>query len=174
MRRSAPVFVALGMALANPAAALAASNATSPCVAILVASPEETPKGKFGTTFSATKTSDLTFSVAFEKAFAGEHSLGLRILTPRGFLYQSVTVPVAIGGTGSGTRNVQGYPRSVPVRSGQAFSYKGNTLWKVDVPFPVGGTEIGRNSLYGTWKVLAYVDGSPDPCGAPATFGIGP
>ncbi len=174
MRRLALLAVVGGIALGIPAWVLAASGAGSPCAAILIASAEETPNGNFGTAFSATKTTDLTFSVAFQRGFTGEHLVELRIFTPRGFLYQSMTVPAVIGGTGSGTRTVQGYPHPLRVKSGPKFSYKGNTLWKVDVPFPVGGTEIGRNSLYGTWKVQAYLDGSQDPCGAATTFGIGP
>ncbi len=174
MRRLVFSAVVFGIALAIPAGALAASNASSPCVAILAASAEETPNGKFGTSFSATKTTDLTFSVAFQRGYTGEHLVELRFFTPRGFLYQSMTVPAVIGGTASGTRTVPGYPHPMRVKSGPRFTYKGSTLWKVDVPFPVGGTEIGRNSLYGTWKVQAYLDGAADPCGAAATFRIGP
>jgi len=174
MRRSALLAVGFAVALAVTVGASAAPKSASPCVTILVASPEETPNGSFGTSFSATKTTDLSFSVVFAKGFTGEHLVELRFSTPRGFLYQSMTVPAVIGGSASGTRNVPGYPHPVRVKSGPKFSYKGSTLWKVDAPFPVGGTEIGRNSLYGTWKAQAYLDGSPNPCGAATTFRIGP
>ena len=174
MRRTVLLAVGLATVLASSPSARAAQKPASPCVAILVASSEETPKNGWGTKFSATKTTDLTFTVLFLQGFTGEHIVELRVFTPRGFLYQSMSVPAAVAGLASGTRTVSGYPHPVPVKASSRFAYQGSTLWKVDVPFPVGGTEIGRNSLYGTWKAQAYLDGSPNPCGAATTFRIGP
>ena len=50
MRRSVTFAVGSAIALAIAAGASAAPKSASPCVAVLVASSEETPKGGWGTT----------------------------------------------------------------------------------------------------------------------------
>ena len=149
MRRSVTFAVGSAIALAIAAGASAAPKSASPCVAVLVASSEETPKGGWGTKFSVTNTTDLTFTAVFLEGFTGEHLVELRVFTPRGFLYRSMAVPAVIEGSASGTRKVPGYPHPVRVKGGAKFAYQGSTLWKVDLPFPLGGTDIGKNSLYG-------------------------
>ena len=174
MRRIFPFTVGSAIALVIAGGAFGAPQSGSPCVTILVASSEETPKNGWGTKFSVAKTTDLTFTAVFLQGFTGEHLVELRVFTPRGFLYRSMTVPAVVAGSASGTRTVRGYPRPIPVKGSSRFVYQGSTLWKVDIPFPVGGTDIGKNSLYGTWQVQAYLDGSPNPCGAATTFRITP
>ncbi len=174
MIRRVAFTMGLAVALAITGAAFAAPKAASPCVAILVGSSEETPKGGWGTKFSVTRTTDLTFTALFLPGFTGEHLVELRVFTPRGFLYRSMIVPAVIDGPASGTRRVPKYPHPVRVKGGSKFSHQGSTLWKVDLPFPLGGTDIGKNSLYGTWKVQAHLDGSEEPCADATTFRITP
>lgn len=152
----------------------AMENAADPhakCVRVLAGSAEETP-GTWGKLFSATKTVDITFSVIFRFNLRGEHLLELRIYTPQGELYQSIAGQVAEVGRTAEKRLVPGYSRPklqwvpVPIAHGEKKGLK------VDVPFPVGGTLIQSNSLYGQWRVEAYVDGSPVPCGEPLRFWI--
>ena len=44
--------------------------------------------------------------------------------------------------------------------------------WRATLP--VAGTSIVNHSLYGRWKVLAHLDGSPIPCAPARAFWIGP
>ncbi len=172
MIRRAALAVGFAFAVATVGPASAAPRPASPCVAILVGSSEETPRGGWGTKFSATRTTDLVFTALFLPGFTGEHLVELRVFTPKGFLYRSMTVPAVIEGPASGTRKVPRYPHPVRVKGGSKFSYQGSTLSKVDLTFPLGGTDIGKNSLYGTWRVQAHLDGAEEPCADATTFRI--
>lgn len=154
-------------------AAAEAEEDTGPavCVMILAGSAEETP-GTWGTSFSATRTVDLTFSVVFRKNLRGEHLLELRVYTPQGNLYQTLSGQIAEPGKNAEKRLVPGYamPRlqwvPIPISQGEKRGLK------VDVPFPVGGTLIQTSSLYGQWRVEAYLDGGKIPCTRPLQFWI--
>ncbi|MBZ5587162.1 MAG: hypothetical protein LAO05_01225 [Acidobacteriia bacterium] len=176
MRHAVRQVVPLAATMVFATAVLAASPASSPCVAIQISSAEETPRGGWGSTFSAAKTTDLTFMALFLSSASGEHLLEFRVFTPRGFLYRSMKVPAVLAQVGSGTqqRKLAGYPHPVTVKAGSKVVLQGTTYWRVDVPFPVGGTDIAATSLYGTWKVQAYLNGSDQPCGPAASFGIKP
>lgn len=177
-----PVTVPTGAALLVLAAlgTLAAareSAAAQPCRSLVVAAAEET-HGAAGEKFSATKTTDLTFRLFVDPALSGDHVLELKVYTPRRFLYRSIAVPVALGGAASGAaaqeRTVAGYPHPQRVRRATHEKLAGADAQKIEVAFPVGGTDIVANSLYGKWRVEPFLDGAADACGSAATFRITP
>ena len=143
-----------------------------PCAYVLASSPEEHTNA-YASKFSAGRTVDLTLSVLLPTTFTGEHRLALRVYTPNGSLYQELAVPVASPGTakaqGLQTRTLPGYPRAKKVVIPQEVSY---LFYRVDVPFPVGGTLITSNGLYGKWRITAHLDGADDACGAAAQIVI--
>ncbi|MBP7866928.1 MAG: hypothetical protein KA419_13375 [Acidobacteria bacterium] len=174
-RHNNGVWISLAvLSLAAWTGALAETEASAgpaTCVMILAGSAEETP-GTWGTAFSATRTVDLTFTVVFRKNLRGEHLLELRVFTPQGDLYQSISGQVAEEGKKAEKRKVPGYamPRLQWVPT--PISHGDRRGLKVDVPFPVGGTLIQTSSLYGQWRVEAYVDGARIPCTEPLHFWI--
>ncbi len=44
----------------------------------------------------------------------------------------------------------------------QEVSYLNQRFYRVDIPFPVGGTLITSNGLYGKWRITAHLDGADD------------
>ena len=112
-------------------------------------------------TFHATAVLDLEFQVRVRRARSGEHRLALKVYTPNGHLYQTLSVPLAATeSTDDETR-----PRRRRRRT------RSRT---VSATLPVAGTTIVRSSLYGTWRVEAYLDGSTQTCTAPRKFVIEP
>jgi hypothetical protein len=73
-----------------------------------------------------------------------------RVFTPRGYLYQSLAVPVAAAASSH---------RRPPARD-------------VRSTLLVAGTAITTNSLYGRWAVEARIDGQP--CGTRSVFTLTP
>jgi hypothetical protein len=151
--------------LAAPSAAGAHTRAT-----LVVTSPQAPPRRP--ATFQATKILDVEMTAVFARALAGEHVLELKTYTPRGHLYQVLTVPF----TGASAkarrpafRRVRGYPRPLPER----VLRRGPAGFLVSAQMPVGGTWIVTNSLYGRWRVDAYLDDDPRPIGR-ALFTIAP
>src|SRR4029453_10329145 len=81
------------------------------CIAIRITSPQQTEtKGGRGP-FSGTHTLDLLFGTILRRELPGPHVIGLRLVTPRGHLYQPLTVPFPASGQSRGERLVDGYPR---------------------------------------------------------------
>lgn len=168
-------FLAAGLALATAAWAqnYGDNDSKKPpsCVTIVFASEQE-HGGDVANVFSGSRTVDVTLGVLFPLDFGGKHKVEARLFTPRGFLYQSLAVPVAQPGDSEQNRNLVGYPNPLKTQEPKKFKYRGTEYWKVDVRFPVGGTLITSNSLYGNWTVQAFVDGSPSACSAPVPFAI--
>jgi hypothetical protein len=148
----------------------AAGYADQPCASIQVGSREEA-KESAGHTFSASRTTDVTFAVLFKQGFSGDHLLDLRVFTPAGHLYQSIAVPI---GDEEGSRRVDGYARPLKVKKPKPAVLSNERFSRVEVVFPVGGTSISASSLYGRWSVQAFLDGATDPCGAKTHFQIKP
>lgn len=164
------------MILAAPAAF--AAPAPIPCYGIVLASPEVNG-GAYGTSFSGRTTIDLRVSTLFEESalakLSGAHSLEVRFLTPRGHVYQSTSVPFSPDAKLKGQKQqLSGYPRPVPYEMLTKVSIKNRKYFAATVKLPVGGTSITTNSMYGSWKARAFVDGSNTPCGPDATFTIAP
>ncbi len=125
------------------------------CAAVLVRSPEA-PRAR--SRFSARKILDVEFGAILRKRITGPHVLNLRVYTPKGHLYQELSVPFDAGQpTGMGGAAARGKKQS----------------W-LAARLPVGGTSITTASLYGKWKVVPHLDGSLKPCGAATTFSIVP
>jgi hypothetical protein len=180
MRRTVTVPAGSTILLAAALGALVGAKAgiaAQPCRSLVVASAEET-RGAASEKFSATKTTDLTFRLFVDPALSGDHVLELKVFTPHTFLYRSIAVPIALGAAASAAaaqeRSVDGYPRPQRVRRATRDKLAGADVQKVEVAFPVGGTDIVGNSLYGKWKVEPFLDGATDACGPAASFRITP
>jgi len=142
-----------------------------PPIFILAKSAEE-HNGAWASAFHASRTTDLTLAVILPGNTQGEHEVELRIFTPRGHLYQSIRVPLAPPGKSPENRTINGYPMAVPQVALKPEAYRGKTFLKAEIPFPVGGTQISTNSLYGRWRIEAYLDGNRKPSGDPTSLQI--
>jgi len=183
--------------LASQAAAPAALT-SNVCIATNVVAPGER-RGRGAPSFSASDTLDLELRVRVREVLVGDHVLRLKLLTPRGHLYQTITVPFRFASpdpdvnrerdpgrgeagtrkaaTREGGRNatmvVPGYPRPLPVQTlGATPRRRGNTPGAAVARLPVAGTSISLGSLFGDWTVVPYLDDQTAPCGPPRTFKI--
>ena len=143
------------------------------CADIVVTSPQQT-KRRVGMPFSATRILDLQFSSRMRRRLAGEHVLQFKVYTPRGHLYQPLTVPFTSLGRRKGDRWVDGFPRPLPEQAQRPVDDGGVRRYEVSATLPVGGTAIMSNSLYGRWRVEAFLDSDLHPCGTAARFDIQP
>lgn len=135
----------------------AAMARRSGCRRVLVHSPEHgNKKSRRRPKFSASEILDLELQVLVSRRkLDGDHRLELKVYTPSGNLYQSLSVPFTIGEEiSTGTRRGR-------------YQMLTTTL-------PVAGTSIVTSSLYGTWKVEAFLDGATGRCTAPRKFVIKP
>jgi hypothetical protein len=148
------------------------------CAQLKFSSPEATGLPKNPPSFSAVRTIDVTIGVTLQKDLKLEQVLRLKVLLPSGHLYQTLTVPVVAPGTSPEKARkgvvVAGFRRPVPAVIARQDASVSTAPWQVEVAFPVGGTPIVGNSLYGTWSVLVYRDDETLPCAFPATFTIVP
>lgn len=129
-------------------------------------------QGPEGHKFSATDVIDLELRVLLSPRIVGDHLLRLRLFTPSGHLYQELTVPFTTDSTSRSERKVAGYPRPMKVRRAKPGTFAGNAVNTISIYFPVGGTSIVTNSLYGKWTIEAFVDDSASPCSHPTSFTI--
>ncbi len=113
--------------------------------------------------FSAIRMLDLELTVRFAEGVAGDHLVRLKLLTPKGYHYQTLSVPVtSVLELQGSQRQVEGYPRPLAVR---VLSRAGTpSLPEVTISIPVGGTPIVTNSLYGSWTTEAYLDDQSKVC----------
>lgn len=172
MKRWSVVFLVLGGTGLQAEAQKPLPPAPVPCTFVQVSALEASPGAK--NRFSATAVTDLVFTTRFAGKLSGEHVLELKVFAPSGALYQSLAVPIAEPGKQPGARPVKGYPypkEEVAVRTvGQGMA----AVHEVDVSFPVGGTLILQNGLYGTWSVEPYLDFQRRACGPTTSFEIVP
>ena len=173
---AAALIPALAAAAATAPPPLAAG--AKPCLSLTAASAEEA-QGAASQRFSASRTTDLTFRLYLDPALTGAHTVELRVFTPRGFLYRSLAVPVSLGSGARASaasageeRLIAGYPHPLKVHAATRDTLAGAAVQRVEVAFPVGGTDIVSNSVYGKWKVEPYLDGGATSCGPAATFRI--
>jgi len=144
--------------------------------------------------FSASDTLDLELQVRMRRVLAGDHVLRLKLLTPRGYLYQTIAVPFRFESPhkhredkrdagsreaaapehgGEATMVVPGYPRPLPVQTlGRTPRRRRLTPDAAVARLPVAGTSISLGSLFGDWTVVPYLDDQTAPCGRPRTFEI--
>jgi len=132
-------------------------------------SVEATPKKpRVSQDFSARQILDLNFRVRLASSDT-PGTLEMRYYTPSNHLYQSVLVPIAAEASVEAERSLQGYPFPVKVAKVEpepdAKARGAASLRTVAAPaFPVAGTMIVNNSLYGTWRAEAWPEGASVPC----------
>jgi hypothetical protein len=129
--------------------------------------------------FWARSAEDLVFTISLNPdAIDGTTVVHLRVMLPSGHLYQEAAYPVATAsarsesGTPAIERRVKGYP--YPIRERLLTEVQGDRGLeeRLAVAFPVGGTQIVRNSLYGKWNVFGFLGDADQPCGEAASFVI--
>ena len=113
--------------------------------------------------FSAIRMLDLELTVRFAEALAGDHLVRLKLLTPKGHHYQTLSIPITSMVKRQGSqRRVEGYPRPLAVRVLQKAGSP--SLPEVTISVPVGGTPIVTSSIYGMWTAEAYLDDQSEVC----------
>jgi hypothetical protein len=157
--------------VAAPDLPAAGRRSRAECIAVRVTSPQTANKVAGGP-FSATQILDIRFGTLLRRELPGPHVLALKVVTPRGHLYQTLTVPFTAAGQSQGERMVDGYPRPLREQETRAVSEEGFTGFELSATLPVGGTAIVTNSLYGEWRVEPQLDGVS--CGNEARFEIRP
>jgi hypothetical protein len=153
----------LSLVLASPGVSSDRKNpegrkSTNACTAVLVTAPDAPFQTKRRAkkklpTFSASTILDLKL----EAAVKGGHQLEFKVYTPKGHLYQSLAATMSAPAAKEGRRHRE-------TKKGTASA----TL-------PVAGTTIVTSSLYGEWKVEAFLDGEREfACAKPLSFVIEP
>ena len=140
----------------------------APAVTLRVTSPQATAADA-SAAFRATAILDLQFDAVFKQRLAGPHLLELKVYTPKGKLYQVLTVPFT-GGAAPRRRRLAGYPRPLQERD---LKTRGHARHEVSAQLPVAGTWIMTSSLYGAWRVDAHLDGASERS-ATQTFSLAP
>jgi hypothetical protein len=136
-------------------------KSSNACTAIQVTAPDAPAqpkrKAKKKPTFSASSILDLKLEGALSPAVKGQHQVEFKVYTPKGHLYQ--TLPATISAPASSAdRRMRESPKRAAVAT-----------------LPVAGTTIVTSSLYGEWRVEAFLDGEREtPCARPVSFVIDP
>ncbi len=131
------------------------------CGAIQITAPgaPSAPKRKVKKkpTFSASSILDVALEVPLSPSLKGPHRLEFHLYTPNGHLYQALPATVTAPPASTDRRQ-----RQISKRTAIA------TL-------PVAGTTIVHSSLYGEWRVEAFLDGErTTACTKPLSFVIEP
>jgi len=123
-------------------------------------------------TFSARDVTDLSVQLIFRSEPEPGRVFTLKVLSPSGFLYRAIDVPVAPveGKRPTGSMRLDGYPYPVPIRGAARSTAAGVEVWVADVAFPVAGTTIVTSGLYGTWRIEAWSEGALRACPGTVTF----
>jgi hypothetical protein len=110
--------------------------------------------GRSGRSISATAAKDLVIEVSVPDA-AASSPVQVKLFTPRGRLYQVIEAHAGesemLDGGGRGRRG------------------RGRTL---EALFPMAGTPVVTNALFGEWRAEVYLDGAETPCLRPLEFVI--
>ena len=173
-----PALLAASQLAALPA------PASSVCSAVDVVAPQQkkaTKKKKF----SAKKTLDLELRTRLKgvRRLSGEHLLHLKLYTPRGYLYQTITVPFYRKPRKAEkphpedlkfepVRVVPGFPRALDVQKTKRARKGRKRYDTVTARLPVAGTSITLGSLFGRWTVVPFLDNETAPCGRSRRFRI--
>ena len=165
--RALTVF-AMALALGAVGAAADEASQAPPCVGVTLSATPASGHGETDKGFSARRILDLGFHVELARG-APPDGLTLKIFTPNGHLYQQIDVPVAPAGSREATRALPGYPFPVKVAAVRAVRAADDGIERAVVdapPFLVAGTNIVSSSLYGRWRVEAWVKDAPEACSA--------
>jgi len=122
--------------------------------------------------FSATEIIDVDLVVGFDGPVVGEHLLELRVTTPHGHAYQTLTLPISSNRDAPAETSVGGFPKPLRIHVLEPAPFGGRSLLAVTATFPVGGTSIATGSLFGLWSVEPFLDGESVACGQLARFVI--
>jgi len=158
------------------------------CAAIDVVAPEQR-RATRKRSFSAARTLDLELRARMRTRsdLAGDHVLRLKLFTPRGYLYQEITVPFHSEPPRrwwkrresedeveafESTRMVPGFTQPLNVQKTRRV-WRGRRRYdQVTARLPVAGTSITLGSLFGRWTVVPYLDDENGPCGRARKFVI--
>ncbi len=173
-----PALLAASQLAALPA------PASRVCARVDVVAPDQrkaTQKKKF----SARKTLDLELRTRLRsrRRLSGNHLLHLKLYTPRGYLYQTITVPFYREPRKAEKRDrkaleyqpsrvVAGFPRALDVQKTKRVRRGRRRLDQVTARLPVAGTSITLGSLFGRWTVVPFLDDEAAPCGSSRQFRI--
>jgi hypothetical protein len=166
-------LVALG--LAGPASPAAASGEAAPrmsCIAVEIVSPQDSSRQGRVPEFSASAIIDIRFTAVLRRP--DDHGLvRLKLFTPRGHLYQTLSVPfVANGAAAPQARNIDGSSRSTLEQRAEPAATAAD--YRVEARLPVAGTLIANEGLFGRWTVEPWLEGASTPCLAARAFVIKP
>jgi len=145
------------------------------CLAVDVVDPSEGRPGRTRV-FTARETGALELRAWLHPRLSGEHTLRLKLFTPRGYLYQEIAVPVSAG-SASPRRQGGGRDGVSPAATrraggGDREDHGRRRLTPVRARLPVAGTAITVGSLLGRWRVVPYLDDQRTPCGRARRFVI--
>ncbi|MGH9388617.1 MAG: hypothetical protein ACRD1Z_03310 [Vicinamibacteria bacterium] len=160
-RMSASAVVLASMSNASGDAGTQTTAAPRPaCQSVWVTAPafgKPASRARKPLNFSAAEVLDIEFQIGVRAGTSlAARPLELKLFTPKGHLYQTLAVPPASKASGAGT------PKRKP---------RYQTL---TARLPVAGTTIVNNSLYGTWKAEAYLEGERTACAKARSFVIKP
>ena len=176
MKRIAIVLVTTGIA-----SVASAHQEPTPrgCSAIEVTAPglRKQPRGL---RFSTREILDLAFETALERQVYGEHVLHFKVFTPSGFLYQDLAMPFNWKRPGRGPHDKEAVVPAASVSSGLPVQQLGSSSpdghghgrQSVQARLPVAGTSITMSTLYGRWRVQAFLDDHARPCSPASSFTI--
>lgn len=133
--------------------------------------------------FSARETLDLELRARLRRtdSISGNETLRLKLFTPRGYLYQEITLPFYRRPPDSkarqsnpyeATRVVPGFSRPLDVQKARNVRRGSRRYLQVETRLPVAGTSISLGSLFGRWTVVPYLNSETAPCGRSRTFVI--
>jgi hypothetical protein len=171
--RSSSVVAGVLAAVVLAAGVVVAEGPSDFCARVVGGTERVEPLAARGSAFSARKVEDLRFLVVFVDPVEGEHVLELRLKTPRGQLYESMSVPFTTERVERGAeRAVAGYPRPLPLHAVRQVQVGEGARQGVSVQasLPVAGTTIMTDSLYGTWEIQLVMDGVPMGCELRSSF----
>ncbi len=113
--------------------------------------------------FSASRMLDLEFTVRFTDEPVGDHVLHLKLFTPKGHHYQTLSLPITTSAKRQGSRRrVEGFPRPLAIRMVQKAGVSSPPEIRLSVP--VGGTPIVTSSIFGVWTAEASLDDQVEAC----------
>jgi hypothetical protein len=127
------------------------------CRRVFVSSPEAAKTRSSKPKFSAAEIMDIQLQALISRKLEGHHSLEFKVYTPKGNLYQSMTLQ---------------FDADAPIPEGTRR--RSRRYLEVNAVLPVAGTSIVTSSMYGTWKVEAFIDGNNRRCSRPRKFTIQP
>lgn len=138
------------------------------CARLRVTSPQQARQGRG---FSASHVVALEFEAAVHGRYlSGDHLLELKLFTPRGHLYQVLPVPftLELPSRDEPPRMARVDRKRGPMRRHhtEQFEVEDGVRHRVRTSIPVAGSWILTHSLYGRWRVDAYLDGGESRCGS--------